>query len=245
MRGIALLLLVLVAPAGAGENLVSGLSQDNIEIRSNYAGTEITVFGAIERPASDKRADIVVVVRGPVTDLRVRRKDRVAGIWINRNRVILHGMPGYYFAASNRALPAIAKDGVLRQYGLGLAAIRPKSVTGPQALKPFLDAAIRIEHSTGLYREKDDAVEFLSGTLFRARVPLPATAPRGRYTAYVYLLREGQVIDARSSELSIAQTGLERRIFDFAQDQPLAYGLSVALMAMAFGWLSSLAFRKS
>jgi len=245
VRRAALLVLLLLAPASAGENLVSGLSQDNIEIRSNYNGTDIVVFGAIEKPASDARPDIVVTVRGPAGDLRVRRKDRVGPIWINRSRVILRAMPGYYFAASNRPLADIASTPTLRQYGLGLAALRPSAVTGPHRPEPFLDAAIRAQSKARLYVQEDEAVEFLSGTLFRARVPLPASAPRGRYTATVYLLRGGQVIDVRSSELSIDQTGLERRIYDFAQNQPLAYGLSVVLMAMAMGWFSSLAFRKS
>ncbi len=98
MRRIALLFLFGLSPAFADENLVSGLSQDTIEIRSNYNGAEITVFGAVERPQTAK-PDIVVVVRGPERDMRVLRKERVAGIWINRDRVLLHAMPSYYFVA--------------------------------------------------------------------------------------------------------------------------------------------------
>jgi uncharacterized protein (TIGR02186 family) len=237
--------LLCSAPATANEDLVSGLSQDTIEIRSNYNGTDIVVFGAIERPVSDARPDIVVVVRGPQTDIRVRRKDRALGVWINRNRVILHGMPGYYFAAGNRAIAQMASEVTLRQYGLGLAALKPHAVTGNHDLKPFLDALIRTEARDHLYVEQPDGVQFLSGTLFRARVPLPASAPRGRYTAEVYLLRGGRVIDTRASGLTIDQTGMERRIFDFSQTEPLAYGLSVVLMATALGWLSSLAFRRA
>lgn len=245
MRRLALLFALLAAPpASASEGLVSGLSQDRIEIRSNYNGTDIVVFGAIERPVSDLQPDIVVVVRGPETDIRVRRKDRVALVWINANRVILHGMPGYYFAAGNRPLAQMASQATLRQYGLGLAALRPRSVTGRHALKPFLDALVHTESKNGLYVEDENGVEFLSGSLFRARVPLPASAPRGHYVAEVYLLRGGRVIDARSSSLSIDQSGLERRVYDFSLGDPLAYGISTVLMAMLFGWLSSLAFRR-
>ena len=75
-------------------------------------------------------------------------------------------------------------------------------------------------------------------------MPLPASAPRGDYIAEVYLLRGGRVIDERASNLTIDQTGTERRVFDFSRDAPLAYGLSTVLVAMAFGWLSSLVFRR-
>ena len=46
LGGLAVLCLGLPARA---EELVSGISQDIIEITSNYTGTEIVVFGAIER----------------------------------------------------------------------------------------------------------------------------------------------------------------------------------------------------
>jgi uncharacterized protein (TIGR02186 family) len=244
-RSFVFALVMLASPAAAAENLVSGLSQDTIQITSSYNGAEIVVFGAIERPASDERPDIVVVVRGPEVDMRVRRKDRVAGIWINRNRVVLRGMPSYYFAASSEPLTKTASQNTRRQYGLGLDSVTPRATRGPHDPEPFRKALIRHQESAGLYLQREGSVQFLSGTLFRVHVPLPASAPRGKYTASVYLLRKGQVIDARSSYLSIDQAGLERRIFDFSRADPLAYGFSTVLMAVLFGWLSSLAFRRS
>jgi uncharacterized protein (TIGR02186 family) len=88
-------------------------------------------------------------------------------------------------------------------------------------------------------------VEFLSPTLFRARVPVPASVPRGQYNAEVYLFRDGTVISAQSTPLFIDQTGLERRLYNFAHTSPLSYGLSTVLMAVLLGWVSSLIFRRS
>ena len=51
-RGALILAAVALAaaPALASEDLVSGLSQDTVEITSNYTGTDIVVFGDIEHP---------------------------------------------------------------------------------------------------------------------------------------------------------------------------------------------------
>lgn len=247
MKRIAMLAVLAIgaaSPAAPAENLVSGLSQDAIEITSNYTGTDIVVFGAIERPETETKPDIVVVVRGPDADIRVRRKGRLAGVWINRNRVVLHGMPSYYFIASTRALNQIAPDTTLRQYGLGLAALAPRAVTGRHDAEPFRQALIRHEQKAGLYAQSPNGVHFLSGTLFRVRVPVPSSAPRGRYIVEVYLIRDGTVIAVQPTPLTIDQTGLERRLFDFAHLDPLAYGLSTVLMAVLLGWLSSFAFRR-
>jgi uncharacterized protein (TIGR02186 family) len=244
MKRLILLLILVSWPVAAGENLVSGLSQDTIEIRANYNGAEITVFGAVERPDTGK-PDIVVAVRGPEMTMRVLRKDHIAGLWINRDRVLLGAMPSYYFVAANRPLAEVAPGGTRRQYALGLDALRPASIKADDDPKPFQQALLAQMQRARLYLQAEDGVEFLSGTLFRVRVPVPSSAPRGTYVAEVYLLRDGHVIDVRSSELVIDQIGLERRIFDFSKADPFAYGVSTVLMAMALGWLSSLAFRRS
>src|ERR1700742_1250526 len=107
MRALAILTLALLAtPALATEDLVSGLSQDTVEITSNYTGTDIVVFGAIEHPEDTGTNDVVVVVRGPDATMTVRKKDNVLGIWINRDQAKLVQMPAYYFLTSNRPIDA-------------------------------------------------------------------------------------------------------------------------------------------
>ncbi len=58
------------------------------------------------------------------------------------------------------------------------------------------------------------------------------------------LFRDGDVISAQSTPLFIDQTGLERRLYNFAHDQPFGYGLATVLMAIFMGWISSLLFRR-
>jgi uncharacterized protein (TIGR02186 family) len=244
MKRLTLAALVLFAvPASAAENLVSGLSQDVVQITSNYTGTDLTVFGAVEQPPAGGIGDIVVVVRGPQTMMTVRRKDRIAGIWINdaRARLVL---PSYYFIASTRPLDGIASRETLGRYELGLANLHadPEMSDGDPA--PYAAALVRAETRKGLYRQSFGSVEMLSATLFRVHVPVPATVPRGSYNVEVYLFRDGAVISAQSTPLYVDQTGFERRLFDFAHGWPFFYGLSTVLMAIFLGWASTLFFRK-
>lgn len=231
-------------PAAASEDLVSGLSQDTVEITSNYTGTDITVFGAIEHPEDGGTNDVVVVVRGPDANMTVRKKDRVVGIWLNRDQATLQSMPSFYYLASTRPLAAIAARYTLQRYGIGLANLVPAKFVSHHDPEPFRQALIRHKELDGLYGEMPTGVEFLSPTLFRVHVPVPATVSRGQYNAEVYLFRDGNVISAQSTPLFIDQTGLERRLNIFAHTSPLSYGLSAVLMAMFLGWLSSVLFRR-
>jgi uncharacterized protein (TIGR02186 family) len=245
MKRIAtLLLLFLLRPAAAAEELVSGVSQDTIQITSNYTGSDIVVFGDIEGQQSAAGRDIVVVVRGPDTDIVVRRRDRVAGVWINHDAAGLNGMPSYYFLASTRPLSAIANAAILARYDIGLQNLQPDSVHSHHDYEPFRQAALRYLTQEKLYSETPGGVEFLSDTLFRAHVPVPASVTRGQYNVEVFLFRAGAIESAQSTPLFIDQTGLERRLYNFAHNSPLTYGLAAVVLAVIMGWMSSVIFRR-
>ena len=240
---LTLLGLLLIVPAKA-EDLVSGVSQDIIQITSNYTGTNIVVFGAIEGPQGQQGRDIVVVVRGPDEPMTVRRRDRIAGIWVNADAARFEGLPAYYYLASTAPLSRIASREALERYGIGLEALHPTVVGSHHDPEPFRQAAIRYHQRVGLYTESPGSIDFLSETLFRTRVPVPAGVSRGQYNVEVYLFRDGQVVSAQSTPLFVDASGLERRLFNLAHDAPLSYGLACVLMAMLLGWISSVLFRR-
>lgn len=250
------LLLVLSAMfAGTGdrqaraEDLVSGLSQDQIAITSNFTGTDIVVFGAIQNSRSTNLASnpaIAVVVRGPKVEMTVRQKQRVLGMWINRHQDHLYGMPGYYYLATSRPLDKIASDGVLARYQIGLENIRAtdSSTKGARETEVFTRAAVHRQAELHLYAQNTNGVEFLSPQLFRARIPVPAAVPQGQYAAEVYLFEHGHVVSAQTTPLFVDQTGLERRLYAFAHSSPALYGLAAVSMALGLGWVSAMVFRR-
>ena len=240
-------MLIIGFNAAQAQDLVSGISQDQVLINSSYAGTSIVVFGAVQGADNTPvtQNDIVVIVRGPNGDMTVRRKARIAGIWINRDQMKIYGMPGYYFIASSRALDKIAPRETLARYQIGLANLTPERMGTHVRAKgePFRLAAIAEHVRDGLYQQTE-SVEQLSYSLFRVQVPLPATVPRGQYTVEAYLFRDGTVTSAQSTPLYVDQQGLERRLYRFAHANAFIYGVSTVFMAMLLGWLSSFLVRQ-
>ena len=143
--GLVIAFLVCAVPAAA-ETLIVALSRPTIAVRSNFAGTQIVVFGGIERDGvtvARRGYDIVVVVRGPEDDTIVRRKDRVLGLWINRSSEKYPGLPGYYAVLSNRPLEEIASERVREELRLGaetliepLHAMAIPGEDGPEIVPP-------------------------------------------------------------------------------------------------------------
>ncbi|HZD25991.1 MAG TPA: TIGR02186 family protein, partial [Alphaproteobacteria bacterium] len=126
MRALHTILLaaaLLASVAGVARNqasaqpLVADLSDHLIAVTTGFSGAKLLLFGAMD---PQEGGDIVVVVRGPLRDLVVRRKDRIAGVWINNDAVEYRRVPSYYHLASTRPLTEIANAHVLAGLQIGL-----------------------------------------------------------------------------------------------------------------------------
>ena len=239
-------LAAVAAPAAAQEELVTDISQHLISIQSNFTGAELLLFGAVGGEARGER-DIVIVVRGPDTPVVVRRKERIAGIWVNYDSVAFENMPGYYAVVSTRPLARIAPASVLERHAIGTGHLdlRPsgEASTSHASTGRFVEAAIRIRSREVLYREQPGGVLFLGSSLFRASVAMPANVPDGLYTARVYLFRDGEVAQAQTSTLFVSKAGFERLVFDYAQNDPLGFGIAAVVIAWIAGWAAAAVFR--
>lgn len=232
------------------EGVIATLSDRRVEIRSNFVGTELVVFGSIERDAATvgraRGYDVVVVVRGPTHDIVSWRKERIAGVWVNATGIEFVRAPSYYAVLSNRPLSEISGPVQLRRRGIGLEYVRLDTRTQeePEVEAEFRDALIRRKMQQRLYIENGKAVEMLTQRLFQVAIPLPAHIRTGGYTAVVHVFSDGALLASTQVGFWVFKHGFEAAVFDMAQHQPLLYGLATVAMAFGVGWLGSVLFRR-
>jgi len=239
----ALLFMLLLWPAtGAAQSVVADLSQNAVSITADFSGSEILVFGAI---AAEVPVDVIVAVSGPLEPVTVRKKDRVAGIWINTEGVEIDSAPTFYKVATSGPLTDVLKDVEDLRHRISIVrAIR--SVGAPDEVANavrFTDALIRIRAGNGLYRVEEGAVTVQKNALFRTTIALPASLVEGDYTARVFLTHEGDVLATYETALDVRKVGLERWIYTLAHEQPLLYGLLSLAIAIIAGWAASAFFQ--
>jgi uncharacterized protein (TIGR02186 family) len=249
--GAVLVLVGSLAPASA-ETLITSLSSHRVLINSNYTGTSIAVFGAIERDAQTvPRAtgyDLVVTVRGPPQYLVVREKEQLGPVWLNREQQKFPLSPAYLSVLSSRPLDEITSPQLRQRQKIGLrAVINAPDFTnerGGGADQAFRDALYRLKAEEGLYLEEERGVTFLTSDIFRAGIPLPATAPPGNYEVEVALFADTVILARTSTNFELVKSGFEQQVGEVARDWSLFYGLATALIALFFGWLASVIFRR-
>lgn len=257
MRQRALMILIAVlaltpSPASA-ERLIVSLSTHLVQITSNFTGAELLLFGSVERDAATvSRAgdyDIVVTVRGPSKMLVTWRKARVLGVWVNVDSRTFVDTPGYLAVLATRPVEQIADQLTRRRLQVGLPSIvLPQQIEGDVADvapdDPFRSSFLRLMREHGLYREDLNAVTFLTPSLFRTFVPLPANVPDGLYEVDVKLFADGALLARETTAIEIVKAGFEQFVASAARERGLLYGLATVAMALATGWLASVVFRR-
>lgn len=242
---IALLLAVLgccAAPAASrAQPLVFDLSTHLIEITTGFSGTDMLLFGATEG-----EGDVVVVLRGPDQDTTVRRKSRVAGIWINTEEMTFTGVPAFYRVASSRPLAGIpAAIRARHQLGTDYLRLVPPADAPAADVADFRAGLLRSKERRLLYLSGEGEVSFLGPRLFRTHVALPANVPPGSYTAEVLLIRNNQVIAAQTTPMFVSKIGVGADVYEFAHRDAAIYGILTIVFAVLAGWGAGAIFRKA
>jgi uncharacterized protein (TIGR02186 family) len=257
MRRLAVMLAFIVVACGAGpataERLVVSLSNHRVAVTSNFVGEELVLFGTIEpNPITSPLRppyDLVVTVTGPRQTLRTRRKQRMLGIWVNADSREFVSVPSYLAVLTNRPVSNIANQDTLRRLQVGLDNFLLPQRIGVDVADtvrddPFRRAFVRLQTQQGLYRESGTAVTFLTPTVFRAAIPMPAAVPTGSYGINVELFAGGVLVARTNSALEVIKTGFEQYVADAARDYGLLFGMVTALMALLIGWFASVVFAR-
>jgi uncharacterized protein (TIGR02186 family) len=250
---IAGLLVLLLGGAARAERLIVSVSNHRVTVTPNYSGEELVLFGSVEKdaatPADRNSYDLVVTVLGPRADMVTRRKERKFGIWINTDYRQFLQVPSYLALFANRPFDEITSPEIARRQQLGLNNVRLTQRVGADYADvvpddAFRSAFIRLRTQRGLYREDPAAVTFLTPTLFRTGIPLPAEVPIGTYEVEIKLFANGALVTKTETAFEIVKVGFEQFVATTARQNGLIYGLVTAAMALMSGWAASIVFRK-
>jgi len=237
---LLVLLLICWGSEARAEALVADLTSHLIAITTGFTGASVVLFGATDGPG-----DVIVAVRGPEREMTVRRKSRVAGIWVNTQQVTFVNLPSFYAVAASRPIADILSPAAAAFYRLGIANLKlAASTPAPSVVvDAFRTALERTQQEAGLYVERMGKVDFLGERLFRTTITFPSNVPTGTYLVEVFLVRDKDIVSGQTTPLVVSRVGVDAAVFEFSTRQPGFYGAIAVLTAVVAGWLASLPFR--
>ncbi len=241
MRLVAALLMLFGLTAARDPILVPEVSQHDIILNSSFTGTELLLFGAILNPDGTRAGrdyDIAVVLKGPARAVRLREKQRVAGIWINADSSDFRSVPSYFAIATSRPLDTIVDKRTAAIYELGLdyMQLSPVGAIEPEEQRRFGAGLVDLRTRQGHYVQNEGSVTINEQVLYQARIALPSSVEPGIYTAETFAISNKRVVAAAVAKVEIRKTGFERFVEVAAERQALLYGLAAVALSLFMGW---------
>jgi uncharacterized protein (TIGR02186 family) len=247
MRVLLALLAFFALSAQSEPILVPEVSQHEVQVRQGFTGTELLLFGAILDPRGIRAGrdyDIVVVLKGPTQAVRVREKQKVAGVWVNAHSTAFRSAPSFYALASSRPVDQIvdARSAAIYELGLDWLQLSPIGVIDPEEQARFSSGLVDLKRRQQLYQEDPGGVSISEQVLYQARISLPSNVATGTYTAETFAIARGQVIASATAKIEVRKLGFERFVANAAQNWSLLYGFAAVLLAVGMGWLAGRIF---
>lgn len=246
MRVLIALLLLILPTAITAEEVVLGLSQNEVAITTSFNGSEIFVFGAVKRETRIPEGElgVIVTIAGPPLPVTVRRKERRFGIWVNTEGVEIEAAPSYYAVATSGPFDDVLSIRDNLRYKVSVPSMI-ESISAPTAVidaSSYVNALLRIRERAGSFLLLEGAVVVDEQTLFRTRIQLPSALTEGAYATRIFLTRDGVVVDEYETSIDVRKVGLERWLFSLSRERPMIYGLMSLAIAIFAGWGASAAF---
>lgn len=245
-----LALFLMLAPMASAQEVVVGMSDDEVGIDTFFDGSELFIYGAIRPGAGNLVSfegdfDVIITLASPLEPVTVRRKERRFGIWVNVDSVEVNEAPHYYGVATSGPLDRVisADEDLRHSISLPLMIRSVDAPVGVENAEAFPQAVQRIREAKGLYQTLEGAVEVRANTLFSTSMELPANLTEGQYDLRIFIARDGAVLVKHNSQIAVQKVGAERWLYDLAHQKPVYYGLLSLAIAIFAGWGASTVFR--
>ena len=238
-----IVIFIFTTSSAHSDDLDVDLSRPDVQLNVSFKGSELLIFGA-----KDLQGDVIIVVRGPTKDTSVRLKQKIMGVWANTDEVVFADAPSYYALAATQPISELlsAKDLKTERIGthnLGLNTIKkPKGATA-KIVQDFTDGLIRNMKAKSLYTKETGIVRRVGRQLFRTNLWFPSNVSVGDYTVDTFLVVDKKIESRKTTHLQVHKVGFEAKVFNFAHEHAMLYGLLAIVIAVISGWVANVVFK--
>lgn len=231
-------LILFSLQAAFANPIISGISNNEINIDHKFNGTQILLFGA-----KGDAGSIVIAVRGPKKNYLVTKKQKMLGIWYNGDNVKFQDINSFYALFSSFNGYDIDRN-LLSDLEIGSDNLHFKNFgeVAKNKKNEFEVHLVEELERQKLYMPSPKRIDFLDETLFKVMINFPKNIARGIYTVEIYLVQDDRLLSFQAIPIYVNQVGLSAKILDFATKQSMLYGLLAVIIALVTGFVANYIF---
>jgi uncharacterized protein (TIGR02186 family) len=221
----------------AGYLAIDLIEPKQLRINSFFHGQDIAI-----RAIFPCDCDLVLKIIGPREDLKLMKKGRVGGLWMNVENVTFKNIPKVYLLWTPKNLPALGGSQGLKELKLDYASILSGSLPGKtgEQKELLIQELIKLKERDRLYNIFDGTIQAKplgksSMSQAEATLHLPVKIHPGNYTLELIAVKEGKNSLLLSQPLQVQLSGLPAIISSLAAQRGLLYGILAVIIATLSG----------
>ena len=225
------------------KNTYFDLSEKNIKIKTDFVGKEIIIFGIL-----NDQEETIITIKGPIKNSRILKKERLFGLWFNTKQITYNKVPSIFFIASSSNVQDILPTSTIIKEGLSFNYIlenktSKRNFIANSSEKIWKNNFVRIQKSKNLF--KDYEIKNVDNKLFQTSFFFPADSIPGEYRVNIYQVKSDLIVGKEQKIITLEKSGIGSKVYYFAHNNSLAYGLFTVIFAIISGLIAATLFRRS
>ena len=225
------------------EEIYFDLSEDNIELKTDFNGKEIIIFGLLKDDH-----ETLLTIKGPPSKMRIQKKERYFGIWINNQYVTYSNIPSLFFLSTSKKINEILPESILINEDLSFEKILNNKTFNQNFIfkndqEDWNNNFVRIKKEQSFYKSFE--MKKVKDKLFQTSVFFPPNTIPGIYNVNIYYIRNNTIMSNDQKKIVIKKSGIGSKIFDFANNNAATYGVFVVIFSIFSGFIAATLFRRT
>ena len=218
------------------------LSEDNIEIKTDFDGKEIIIFGLLQ-----DNHETLLTIKGPMSKMKIQKKERLFGVWINNKQITYSNIPTLFFLSSSSKIDEILPDSIQINDDLNFDKILNNKTFDQNFVfendqKTWNENFVRIKKKQLFYKEFE--MKIFKDKLFQTSVFFPPNTIPGVYNIDIYYIKHKTIMNKDQKKIIVKKTGIGSDIYEFARKRAATYGVFVIIFSVLSGLIAATLFRK-
>ena len=242
-KNITIFLVMMFIFLGAkAEEVYFDLSEDNIEIKTDFDGKEIIIFGLLQDDH-----DTLLTIKGPPSKMKIQKKERYFGVWINNKQITYSKIPTLFFLSSSSKIDEILPNSIQINYDLNFSKILNNKTFDQNFIfkndqSTWNENFVRIKKKQLFYKEFE--MKIFKDKLFQTSVFFPPNTIPGIYNVNIYYIKNNTIMNKDQKKIIVKKTGIGSDIYEFAKNNAATYGVFVVIFSILSGLIAATLFRR-
>ena len=215
------------------EILTFDISNENVNLSNDLKKSDFVVYGF-----TDFKDSIVLKIKGPLQKVILQKKTKIFNMW-TWNKTGEFRYPGLFHFYTNKKSEEIdfeiKKDLVdnIKLFGIDDDNLKRELIEKKRSIDLFL-----------IKNNSFQSVNKGFPNFFKIPIKLPSNSPAGKYKISMSIVGKGNSYNTKEKNILVKKQGISSFVYQFAHKYSFIYGIFSAIIAIGFGLLAGVIFRK-